>query len=71
MTLYQGNTRKMSVSTDSNNVAQYSLPIGVNEINMNALIGQSLKVVYGGEIHCVHCATKTKKALIRDTAIVA
>lgn len=62
MTLYQGNTRKMLVTTNAENIAQYELPIGANTINMNALIGQSIKVTYGGEIHCVHCATKTKKS---------
>ena len=62
MTLYQGNIRKMQVSVDPNNVAQYALPVGDKHIQMNALIGQTLQVSYQGEIHCVHCQTKTKKS---------
>lgn len=62
MTQYQGNIRKMRVRTNLEHLAEYLLPIGDNEIEMNALIGQSIKVTYDGEINCVHCATKTKKS---------
>ncbi|MGS2719832.1 DUF2797 domain-containing protein [Paraglaciecola aestuariivivens] len=62
MTIYQGNIRKMRVSTNQDNLAQYQLPVGDSSINMNALIGENIQVKYAGEIHCVHCATKTKKS---------
>lgn len=62
MTIVQGNIRKMRVSTNANNQVQYQLPVGEQFIDMNAVIGQSIKMTYGGEIHCVHCATKTKKS---------
>ncbi|MEP2651321.1 MAG: DUF2797 domain-containing protein [Paraglaciecola sp.] len=62
MTQLQGNIRKMRVTTDSGNLAQYALPIGDDTLDMNALIGQSIKVNYEGEIHCVNCGIKTKKS---------
>ncbi len=62
MTQLQGNIRKMRVTTDSGNLAQYALPIDDENLNMNALIGHSIKVSYAGEIHCVNCGTKTKKS---------
>ncbi|TDF35096.1 DUF2797 domain-containing protein [Alteromonadaceae bacterium M269] len=62
MTSYQGNIRKMRVSTDENNHVQYALPVGEQLVDMNALIGKKISVHYQGEIHCVHCATKTKKS---------
>lgn len=62
MALYQGNIRKMHVSTDDDNLAQYVLPIGENKINMNELIGQSITVKHMGLIHCVHCSSVTKKS---------
>lgn len=62
MTLYQGNIRKMRVHTDSNANVMYQLPIGENSIDMNAQIGQSLKVSYANQIHCIACNSKTKKS---------
>jgi hypothetical protein len=62
MTVYQGNTRKMQVSTNADNLAQYQLPIGQQSVHMNGLIGQNISVQYAGEIHCVFCAVKTKKS---------
>lgn len=62
MTLYQGNIRKMQVHTNSSNLAQYVLPVGEHKVEMNALIGHSIKVRYEGKIHCVHCAAATKKS---------
>jgi hypothetical protein len=62
MTRYQGNIRKMQVRTDENNRVEYALPIGEQLIDMNALIGERIGVSYENEIHCIHCATKTKKS---------
>ncbi|WP_416305128.1 DUF2797 domain-containing protein [Neptunicella sp. SCSIO 80796] len=62
MTVYQGNIRKMRVSTDSNHLAQYQLPVGEQLIDMNSLIGQHVSVSFNDQIHCVHCQTKTKKS---------
>jgi hypothetical protein len=62
MTVCQGNIRKMRVSTNGDNKVQYQLPVGEQLVDMNALIGKEIRVKYDGEIHCVHCATKTKKS---------
>ena len=62
MTIYQGNIRKMRVSTDAEHHAQYQLPIGEQFIDMNPLIGKELKVSFDNQIHCVHCQAKTKKS---------
>jgi hypothetical protein len=62
MSSYLGNIRKMRVSTDTNNLAQYHLPIGEREISMNPLIGADLSVSYEGQINCIHCSKKTKKS---------
>jgi hypothetical protein len=62
MSSYLGNIRKMRVSTDANNLAQYYLPIGEQEISMNPLIGTNVSVAYEGQINCIHCSKKTKKS---------
>lgn len=62
MTIYQGNIRKMRVSTDAEHLAQYQLPIGEQLIDMNPLIGKALKVSFDNQINCVHCQAKTKKS---------
>ncbi|WP_158771103.1 DUF2797 domain-containing protein [Paraglaciecola sp. L1A13] len=62
MTIYQGNIRKMQVSTDSEHLAQYQLPIGEQHIDMNALLGKEIKVSFDNLINCIHCQTKTKKS---------
>ncbi len=55
-----GNIAKMS--TMLNNPVEYTLPIGEDEIGMNALIGQKISLTHTGAIHCVHCGKKTKKS---------
>ncbi|WP_018981865.1 DUF2797 domain-containing protein [Salinimonas chungwhensis] len=58
-----GNISKMRVSaTPDDNTVQYSLPVGDEQVPMNALIGQQLNVEHSGQIHCVHCGKKTKKS---------
>ncbi len=62
MTSYQGNIRKMQVTTDDNHLAHYSLPLGEQRIEMNPLIGQQIQVKHTGQINCVHCHKVTKKS---------
>ncbi len=61
-----GNIRKMQVSTESqadgSHLAQYQLPVGDELVPMNALVGQTVNVSCSGNIHCVHCGSKTKKS---------
>lgn len=62
MTDFHGTVRKMHASVNEDNQAQYQLPIGDDKVDMNALIGQEVNVSHNGEIHCVHCHSKTKKS---------
>jgi len=57
---YTGNIQKMQ--TQLNNTVQYHLPIGDELVDMNALIGSSIKLTYNNDIHCVACGRKTKKS---------
>jgi len=49
-------------ATPDDNTVQYWLPVGTEQLPMNALIGQQLSVEHTGQIHCVHCGNKTKKS---------
>ncbi|MBI1424117.1 MAG: DUF2797 domain-containing protein [Gammaproteobacteria bacterium] len=58
--MVEGNLRKLQVTLAT--PAQYALPLGAEQVPMNALIGQRLHLHYTGEIHCVHCGRKTSKS---------
>ncbi len=45
-----------------NQPVQYQLPIGGDLLPMNERIGQTIKLSYQNEIHCVACGRKTKKS---------
>ncbi len=62
-----GNIRKMQVNFfDNNNTPlkniQYKLPIGDDLVDMNALIGRKIQIVFEGIINCVVCGKRTKKS---------
>jgi hypothetical protein len=40
----------------------YSARLGDNEIALNPLIGQQLKLIFSGSIYCIHCNRKTNKS---------
>ncbi len=40
----------------------YVLPLGDQEVALNAFLGQSLQLVYDGLINCIHCGRKTSKS---------
>lgn len=50
----------MTVRLDS--PVRYTLALGDHEVDMNALVGQPLELIFSGEIHCVHCGRKTSKS---------
>jgi hypothetical protein len=58
--LGRGSIRKM-VSTVGSDI-QYELPLGDSRLPMNALIGNTLRLEYLGEIRCVNCGRKTRKS---------
>ena len=60
-----GNILKMQTALGdaaTNQPVQYQLPIGTDLLPMNERIGQSIKLSYQNEIHCVACGRKTKKS---------
>ncbi len=60
-----GNIVKMKATlgeAEHNQPVQYQLPVGDELLPMNAGIGQTLKLNYQNEIHCVACGRKTKKS---------
>ena len=56
--LYEGNIHKMR--TELTSPVQYILPIGDKQIEMNALIGQEIKINFSGQINCISCGKRTK-----------
>lgn len=40
----------------------YQLPLDEQRLALNPLIGQNIKLVYTGQIFCLHCGNKTKKS---------
>lgn len=54
-----GNVRKMQSVLDQ--TVRYSLPLGDTQVELNALIGQSIKLTYAGVINCVACGRKSNK----------
>lgn len=61
-TTYSGTLKKMRTHANENNHVQYTLPIGDDLVDINALIGKEITLTYNGEINCVSCNRKTKKS---------
>ena len=60
-----GNIKKMHAAlgdAEGDPVVQYQLPIGDDLLPMNEHIGQSIRLTYQNEIHCVACGRKTNKS---------
>ncbi|MEH6473379.1 MAG: DUF2797 domain-containing protein [Halopseudomonas sp.] len=62
--LGQGHLAKMRTELGSSAAepCQYWLPLDEQEFHLNPLIGQSIKLVYQGAIHCQHCGRASKKS---------
>jgi len=60
----QGYTKKMRARLDSDpsQPVQYELPLGEQLIDLNLLIGKSIKLTYTGKIACIHCNKVIKKS---------
>lgn len=58
--LGRGALSKMSTRLEQ--PVQYSLRLGEQELDLNALLGQGVRLEYLGAIHCSHCGRKTKKS---------
>ena len=55
-----GNIRKMR--TELAVPVQYFLPLGEEEVFMNALIGSEVRIEFLGEINCIRCGRTTRKS---------
>lgn len=54
---------KMTVNlSNGQDVPKYLMVLDDQRVDMNRLIGTSIKLVYAGEIHCQHCNRLTKKS---------
>jgi hypothetical protein len=60
METFEGALIKMPVQLAE--TVQYTLQVGENAIDLNALVGQTIEMEYLGEIHCVSCGRHTKKS---------
>ncbi|MEJ2177250.1 MAG: DUF2797 domain-containing protein [Gammaproteobacteria bacterium] len=58
--LASGTLRKMK--TKLAQPVEYRLPIGDEQIDLNALVGNPVKLLFHGEINCIHCGRETKKS---------
>ncbi len=59
MELARGALSKMAVRLEAP-VVQYSFRLGEQQVPVNPLIGQKLRLEYLGAIHCSHCGRRTK-----------
>ncbi|WP_438283849.1 DUF2797 domain-containing protein [Pseudomonas alabamensis] len=57
--LARGSLSKMTARLDAP-VVQYHFRLGDQEVAVNPLIGQRLRLEYLGAIHCTHCGRRTK-----------
>ncbi|MEO1203285.1 MAG: DUF2797 domain-containing protein [Pseudomonadota bacterium] len=60
MTSYAGNLRKMRSTLES--TVRYQLALDDNLVDMNELIGRSLRFSFEGRINCIECGRQTKKS---------
>jgi len=56
-----GHLRKLRTELDGD-TATYHLPLDDARIPLNPLVGQPLRLIHTGEIHCVACGRRTKKS---------
>jgi hypothetical protein len=58
----KGQLVKMPVALGADQTAQYTLQLDEQQLDMNALLGQTITLRYEGQINCLHCDRKTKKS---------
>jgi hypothetical protein len=57
-----GNINKMETSVNEVNFAQYMLPVGENQVDMNELIGFPITLTFEDQINCIACDEVTPKS---------
>jgi hypothetical protein len=58
--IYEGNLLKMRVALED--PVRYTLMLGDEAIDMNALLGQVIHLAFEGRINCINCGRLTRKA---------
>jgi len=58
--IVEGNILKMR--TEPGSPVDYYLPVGAQEIYMNALVGSRLRFSFSGTINCIACGKRTKRS---------
>ncbi|WP_370977924.1 DUF2797 domain-containing protein [Agaribacterium sp. ZY112] len=58
----QGTVKKLRSSLDEAQQVVYQLPVGDALLDLNPLIGKSIRLTYTGNIECLNCAKPTKKS---------
>ncbi len=53
---------QLPAADQSQEAVAYSLPLGDQLIPLNKLLGQKIRLVFQGSIHCTHCGRKTSKS---------
>lgn len=52
----------LDTSSDTDNSIQYQMRLGDRSIDLNPLLGQTIRMNYTGDIECCHCGRKTNKS---------
>jgi len=55
---YEGNILKMN--SELTGTVKYTLPIGGEKVDMNALVGKEIRMQFDGRINCISCGKQTK-----------
>ena len=45
----------------------YTLPVDDHRVPISDLLDKPISIEYLGDIHCIHCGRRSKKALVRVT----
>lgn len=56
----QGPLQKMPAEIAAE--VKYRLQLGDQSVDLNSYVGQPIRLVYQGQIHCTHCGRKTNKS---------
>jgi len=61
---YSGHLQKMKVALPPDAAGQvtYQLPLDEERLPLNGLLGESIRMTFTGEIHCIHCGRRSNKS---------
>ena len=57
----EGAIQKMETSFEEGEPVRYVLPIGAEHLEVNPLLGQSVRLEFVGAMSCIHCGRAIKK----------